>query len=149
MSVVGGSPPNAAITHLSRLRTYAAANILEPIDLPFLAQYGVTENDFLPAVWQRAQFNGKLYAIPLDTHPFVMYYNVDVCRKAGLLDSDNNLKPLQGPEALTDAFLRAQKVTAMLGSPSLCRTQPYGVSSTDSTNSSAAMCSRPTARSSS
>ena len=115
MSVVGGSPPNAAITHLSRLRTYAAANILEPIDLPFLAQYGVTENDFLPAVWQRAQFNGKLYAIPLDTHPFVMYYNVDVCRKAGLLDSDNNLKPLQGPEALTDAFLRAQKVTGDVG----------------------------------
>ncbi len=28
MSVVGGSPPNAAITHLSRLHTYAAANIL-------------------------------------------------------------------------------------------------------------------------
>src|SRR6266487_1369855 len=115
MSTVGDSPPNAAITHLSRLRTYAAANLLEPIDLPFLAQYGVTENDFLPAVWQRAQFDGKLYAIPLDTHPFVMYYNVDVCRKAGLLDSDNNLKPLQGPEALTDAFQRAQKVTGDIG----------------------------------
>src|SRR5260221_12769581 len=73
MSAVGGSPPNAAITHLSRLRTYAAADILEPIDLPFLAQYGVTENDFLPAVWQRAQFNCHPYAIPLSTHPFVMY----------------------------------------------------------------------------
>jgi multiple sugar transport system substrate-binding protein len=115
MATVGGSPPNAAITHLSRLRTYAAANLLEPIDLPFMAQYGVTENDFLPAVWQRAQFNGKLYALPLDTHPFVMYYNVDVCRKAGLLDRNNNLKPLQGPEALTDAFLRAQKVTGNVG----------------------------------
>src|SRR5260370_14574062 len=115
MSALGRSQPKAAIAHLSRLRSYAAADILEPIVLPFLAQYGVTENDFLPAVWQRAQFNGKLYAIPLDTHPFVMYYNVDVCRKAGLLDSDNNLKPLQGPEALTDAFLRAQKVTGDVG----------------------------------
>ena len=115
MSSVGGSPPNAAITHLSRLRTYAAANILEPIDLPLLAQYGVSENNFLPAVRQRAQFNDKLYAIPLDTHPFVMYYNVDVCRKAGLLDSNNNLKPLQGPEALVEAFQRAQKVTGDVG----------------------------------
>jgi multiple sugar transport system substrate-binding protein len=115
MSVVGGSPPNAAITHLSRLHTYAAANILEPIDIPFLAQYGVTENDFLPAVWARGQFNGKLYALALDTHPFVMYYNVDVCRKAGLLNSDNTLKPLQGPDALTDAFLRTQKVTGNAG----------------------------------
>ena len=100
MSVVGGSPPNAAITHLSRLHTYAAANILEPIDLPFLAQYGITENDYLPAVWKRGQFNGKQYALALDTHPFVMYYNVDVCRKAGLLDSDNSLKPLQGQQHL-------------------------------------------------
>ncbi len=115
MSAVGGSPPNAAITHLSRLHTYAAANILEPIDIPFLAQYGVTESDFLPAVWKRGQFNGKLYALALDTHPFVMYYNVDVCRKAGLLDSGNNLKPLQGPEALTDAFMRTQKVTGNAG----------------------------------
>ena len=115
MSVVGDSPPNVAITHLSRLKTYAAANLLEPIDIPFLAQYGVTENDFLPAVWQRAQFSDKLYAIPLDTHPFVMYYNVDVCRKAGLLDSNNDLKPLQGPQALTEAFQRAQKVTGDVG----------------------------------
>lgn len=115
MATVGGSPPNVAITHLSRLHTYAAANLLEPIDLPLLAQYGVTENDFLPAVWQRALFNGKPYAIPLDTHPFVMYYNVDVCRKAGLLDSNNNLKPLQGPAAFTDAFLRTQKVTGDVG----------------------------------
>jgi multiple sugar transport system substrate-binding protein len=115
MSAVGGSPPNVAISHLSRLRTFAAATILEPIDLPFMAQYGVTENDFLPAVWQRAQFNGKPYALPLDTHPFVMYYNVDVCRKAGLLDSNNNLKPLQGTQALIDAFQRAQKVTGDVG----------------------------------
>ncbi len=115
MSVVGNSPPNAAITHLSRLPTYAAANILEPIDLPFLAQYGITENDYLPAVWQRAQYNGKQYALALDTHPFVMYYNVDVCRKAGLLDSSNNLKPLQGPAAFTDAFQRTQKVTGNVG----------------------------------
>ena len=115
MSVVGGSPPNAAITHLSRLHTYAAADILEPIDLPFLAQYGITESNFLPAVWQRGAFNGKHYALPLDTHPFVMYYNIDVCRKAGLLDSDNNLKPLQGPQALTDAFQRTQKVTGNVG----------------------------------
>ena len=69
MSVVGGSPPNAAIMHLSRLHTYAAANILEPIDLPFLAQYGITENDYLPSVWKRGQFNGKQYALALDTHP--------------------------------------------------------------------------------
>ncbi|HCI82465.1 MAG TPA: ABC transporter substrate-binding protein [Ktedonobacter sp.] len=115
MATVGNSPPNIAIMHLSRMPTYAAANLLDPIDVSELEKYGVTENDFLPAVWTRAQFNGTNYAVPLDTHPFVMYYNTDICKKAGLLDSSGNLKPLQGPNDFIDAFQRTQKVTGAYG----------------------------------
>ncbi len=115
MAALGDSPPNVAIMHMSRMPTYADGGLLEPIDLNLLAQHGVTESDFLPAVWQRAVYNGSIYAIPLDTHPFVMYYNTDICKKAGLLDASGNLKPLQGPTALIDAFQRAQKVTGYLG----------------------------------
>jgi multiple sugar transport system substrate-binding protein len=52
-----------------------------------------------------------LYTIPLDTHPFVLYYNTDICQKAGLLNADGSLKPLNSPEALLDAFKRGQQVT--------------------------------------
>lgn len=31
--------------------------------------------------------DGTVYAVPLDTHPFVLYYNVDIARRAGLLNS--------------------------------------------------------------
>jgi multiple sugar transport system substrate-binding protein len=51
----------------------------------------------------------------LDTHPFVMYYNVDVCAKAGLLDSDGRLRPLTGPDQIIDAFLAAKRVTGAHG----------------------------------
>ena len=44
--------------------------------------------------------DGKTYAIPLDTHPFVLYYNVEVCDKAGLLDSAGQLKPIKGTDQL-------------------------------------------------
>ena len=44
-----------------------------------------------------------------------MYYNVDICKKAGLLDASGNLKPLQGPADMIDAFERAQQVTGAYG----------------------------------
>jgi multiple sugar transport system substrate-binding protein len=62
-----------------------------------------------------AHTNGTLYAIPLDTHPLVMYYNTDVCKKAGLLRADGTLKNLDGPTALTEALTAAKKVTGAFG----------------------------------
>ncbi|GHO83687.1 extracellular solute-binding protein [Dictyobacter formicarum] len=115
MSAAGGRAPDVGICHLSRLSTFAAMNFLDPFDIDLLGQVGITEQNFLPEVWQRATYNGKLYALPLDTHPYVMYYNTDVCKKAGLLDADNNLKPMQGPDQLISAFKAAQSVTGFTG----------------------------------
>ena len=94
---------------------YAPAGLLMPYDLDQLAQYGITADKFLPKIWDSAHYNGKLYAIPLDTHPFVMYYNTDVCWKAGLLGADGKLKPLVGQNAVINAFKKAQQVTGSLG----------------------------------
>ncbi len=114
-STVAGQAPDVAIMHMTRLPAFAPPGLLEPLDLGLLAQYGITPKSFLPDIWQKAQYNGQVYAIPLDTHPFVMYYNTDICRKAGLLGPDGKLKPLAGPAALLDAFKRAQKVTGKYG----------------------------------
>jgi multiple sugar transport system substrate-binding protein len=115
MAAVGGQPPDVAIMHLSRMLGYAPAGLLMPLDEAQLAQYGITSDNYLPKIWDSAHYGGKLYALPLDTHPFVMYYNTDICRKAGLLGADGMLMPLVGPNALIDAFQKAQKVTGGLG----------------------------------
>ncbi|MBO0793286.1 MAG: extracellular solute-binding protein, partial [Ktedonobacteraceae bacterium] len=115
MAAAGGRPPDVAISHMSRVSTYAQGELLDPIDLDLLARHGIKADDFLPSIWEKAQYNGKIYAVPLDTHPFVMYYNKQVCQQAGLLDSDGKLKPLQGPDAVIDAFKKAQQVTGAWG----------------------------------
>jgi multiple sugar transport system substrate-binding protein len=115
MAAAGGRPPDVAISHMTRVATYAAQGLLEPFDLNELANYGITPDKFLPAAWQRGQHYGKQYALPLDTHPFVMYYNVDICKKAGLLDSSGNLKPMRGPQQVIDALKAAKSVTGTYG----------------------------------
>lgn len=115
MAAAGGRPPDVAISHMTRVPIFAAENLLDPFDLNELAKVGITEDKFLPAIWERAHYNGKVYTVPLDTHPFVMYYNVDIARKAGLLDADGNLKPIQGPDALISALKSAKQVTGNLG----------------------------------
>lgn len=115
MAAAGGRAPDVGISHMTRVPIFAADSLLDPFDLDELAKVGITEDDFLPAIWQRAHYNGKLYTIPLDTHPFVMYYNIDVCQKAGLLDAAGSLKPIQGPQGLIDALKSAQQATGDLG----------------------------------
>ena len=115
LATLGDQPPDVAIAHLTRASILAQSDLLEPLDEAELAPFDLVEKNFTPAAWQKAHTNGKLYAIPLDTHPFVMYYNTDVCKKAGLLNADGTLKDMDGPDALVDAMTKAQKVTGAYG----------------------------------
>jgi len=115
MATVGDAPPDVAIMHISKLGAYAPVDLLEPLDPEELARYGIGVEKFLPEVIGSARYQGEIYALPLDTHPFVMYYNTDVCKKAGLLDGSGELKPLQGPDEVVGAFKKAKEVTGDLG----------------------------------
>ena len=96
MASAGGRGPDVAVSHMSRLAGYAPTGLLDPWDLNVLAEYGIDPSDFADAVWSRTQFDGKTYAIPLDTHPFIVFYHPGPAKKAGLLTADGTLD--------TDAF---------------------------------------------
>lgn len=111
LATVGDKAPNVAVSHLTRMQNLAAADLLTPITDEMLTSVGLKAADFNQNAWKNQQRDGKNYAIPLDTHPFVLFYNVDVCQKAGLLASDGSLKPIQGIEQWEAAMTAAQKAT--------------------------------------
>jgi multiple sugar transport system substrate-binding protein len=115
LATLAKRPPDVAISHLTRASILARAGLLEPLSASELAPYGLTGNHFTPAAWKMAHTDGALYAIPLDTHPLVLYYNTDVCKKAGLLHPGGSLKNLDSPAALTQALAAAKKVTGAYG----------------------------------
>jgi multiple sugar transport system substrate-binding protein len=110
LAAAGGSPPDVAILHATKLGEFAPAGLLEPLPPDLLERHGLTPDRFLAKPWQSSRYQGKQYAIPLDTHPFVLYLNTAMAKKAGVLN-----KPLDGPEALLDAFDAVKKATGKGG----------------------------------
>src|SRR5918995_654552 len=115
MSAVGGRPPEVAILHQTHLSAYAPAGLLEPLDPQLLSEFDIGPDKFLPDILESSKYEGEIYTIPLDTHPFVQYYNTDICKKAGLLGPDGELKPLEGPDEVIDALKKAKEVAGDLG----------------------------------
>ncbi len=115
LATLGDQPPDVAVSHLSRVPTFVAAGLLQELSPEDLERHEMTADKFSDRSWEGCQVNGKTYAIPLDTHPFVLFYNTDICEQAGLLDGDGQLVPLDSEEAVTDAFTRAKEVSGEWG----------------------------------
>lgn len=115
MAGTGGRAPEAAVLHLARLPGFAPGRLLDPFDLDLLAAHGVTPGDFPEDLWRRGAVGGEQYAVPLDTHPMVLYYNTEVCRKADLLGGDGKLRPIRGVRQFTDALRACKQVTGEPG----------------------------------
>jgi multiple sugar transport system substrate-binding protein len=106
LAAASGRTPDVAIAHLSRLPLLARAGLLAPVEDEGVGAVGITKDKFTPAAWSKATVDGKVYAVPLDTHPFVLFYNVDLAKKAGLSNAaGDGLKPISGK----DEFLAAVK----------------------------------------
>jgi multiple sugar transport system substrate-binding protein len=103
LAASSGRPPDTCVVHLSRLPLLAQAGLLEPVSDDFTA-VGVTKDKFTPAAWEKATVEGATYAVPIDTHPFVLFYNTKLADKAGLTEGDG-LKPMKN----SDDFINAMK----------------------------------------
>ena len=115
LATIGDQPPDVGVIHASRLPTFQASNLLQELTPQVLSQHGLTADKFAPKPLRACTIGGKIFALPLDTHPFVMFYNTDLCQKAGLLDAQGNLKPLNSPEAFTDALTRGKAASGQWG----------------------------------
>ena len=58
-------------------------------DLVDLTTYGADklEDDFSAGPWSKLQYDGKPYALPIDSGPEVFFYNDAVLKKAGVVDA--------------------------------------------------------------
>jgi multiple sugar transport system substrate-binding protein len=100
-AVGNGNGPDVGISHTSRLPDLIDQGVVTEIDEPATAA-GVDWNSYNQNLLNATIVDGKHYALPIDTHPFIMYYNKKLLKDAGLLGDDG--KPVM--ENTGDGFVK-------------------------------------------
>lgn len=96
-SVSGGTAPDVAISHISKLGELIDKGVIYPLD-----EFDFKWSDFNQNILKNTIFNGKHYAVPLDAHPHILYYNKTLLKNMGLLSDDG--KPIIEPGP--DGFIK-------------------------------------------
>lgn len=87
-AVATGNGPDLGVSHVSKLYELAETGVIEPLT-PYLDELGIDLSDYYTqASIDAVTIDGDVYAIPLDTHAEVMYYNLDLLEEAGITEDD-------------------------------------------------------------
>lgn len=108
-ALVSNSAPDVAVAHVSELANLIPTNKIQTLD-DLATEAGIDWTTFADNQLKATMIDGKHYAVPLDTHAVVMFYNKDHLSKAGLLNEDGSIKMEPGAEGFTN-MLRTLKGT--------------------------------------
>lgn len=110
-AVLAGQTPDVMTYHLSAIPAGLQKKDLRPFTTADLAAAGLKASDFQPNLISTLNSDAKniagttgLYGLPLDTHTFVLYYNKDLLKKAGLLGADGKMAPIKSVADMTKAL---------------------------------------------
>jgi multiple sugar transport system substrate-binding protein len=106
-AVGNGTGPDIGISHTSRLPDLINQGVVTELDTPG-AEAGVDWNSYNQNLLNAVTVDGQHYAVPIDTHPFIMYYNKKLLKDAGLLGEDGKPVFEQSAEGFV-TFLKTLK----------------------------------------
>lgn len=97
--------PDVVVMHQDRLSNYVPSGSLLPLN-DYVKKAGMDLSTFEQAPISAATIGGKIYAIPMDVHPLIMYYNTELFAKAGIT---------KAPVSLDELFAAAKAVQEKTG----------------------------------
>ena len=86
-----GSGPDVAVVHADRLSSFIKAKRILALDDP-AEKAGFHFDEIEESNLRTVRYDGSYYAVPLDTHFHMLYYNKDILAQAGLLNEDGTPK---------------------------------------------------------
>lgn len=108
--IAGGAPPDCINQDRFSVGGWAARGAFLPLDKFIERDRGrpdaVRPEDFYEACWQEVVYEGRVYAIPINTDDRALYYNEDLLRQAGYVDADGNVVPPRTWEELKEYAVR-------------------------------------------
>jgi multiple sugar transport system substrate-binding protein len=87
----GEGTPDLSIIHADRVAGFERQGMLEPLDDIMTTHSDLNQDNYIEQAWEVGNVDGDQYAIPLDIHSNVLYYNKDLLEKydaTSFLDDD-------------------------------------------------------------
>ncbi len=114
-AIAGNEPPDVINQDRLSIGGWAARDAFIPLD-PFIQQdaatnapHAVRAEDYYSACWSEAAYGGKVYAIPNSTDDRALYYNKDLLKAAGYVDSSGEARPPQNWDELKEYAIKLTK----------------------------------------
>ncbi len=128
-AVAAGKGPDIGVSHISKLPELVDQGVVISID-DWAKRVGTNWNVFTDGMNEGVTFDGNHYAMPLDTHAEIMYFNRDWLQKAGItLTSDDQIRIETADDMIT--VLKKLHAVTESGQSALSLTQkgddPYRV----------------------
>jgi multiple sugar transport system substrate-binding protein len=119
-AAAGNDLPEMTIIRASDTAEMAERNVVQSMGAEALTIAGGTAlaAEFPEATWKSGEYQGERYAIPLDVHPLVLYYNKDMFQQAGITMPTDRPMTRQEFEAAA-AALTKDGVTRIAVAPSI------------------------------
>ncbi|MFE5322317.1 ABC transporter substrate-binding protein [Paenibacillus sp. NPDC056579] len=99
--VSSGNGPDIGVSHTSKLPELIKQGVVTELDAPAKLS-NLDWSSFNQNIMNATMLNGKHYAVPIDTHPFIFFYNKALLKQAGLLDDKGKPIMTQSAQGFVD-----------------------------------------------
>ncbi|CDM63207.1 MULTISPECIES: ABC transporter substrate-binding protein [Rhizobium] len=108
-----GDPPDIVTVHQSVLADYQSKGLLMPLD-DVMKSVGVASTDFTDASLNGVTKDGKIYGLPIDSWTMLYHINMDLFKKADLVNADGTPKL---PTSVDELLAQAKQFKEKTGKP--------------------------------
>ena len=105
--------PTVAVMHTAQIGDFIRARIVEPVDADLKAA-GIEPSEFTPNAREGVTVDGKVYALPWDTHSWLWHINVGLFKQAGLVDEAGEPRI---PKTVDEMLAQAAQMREKTGKP--------------------------------
>ena len=105
--------PTIAVMHAGQLGDFVRARVVQPIG-DELKEAGIDAAEFTPNARAAVTMDGKVYAMPWDTHSWLWHFNVNYFKQAGQVDAEG--QPIV-PKSVDEMLAQAKLIMEKTGKP--------------------------------
>jgi multiple sugar transport system substrate-binding protein len=93
-ALTGGNPPDVGYVIDYTLSKWASVGAVAPLDT-MIKKYKISAKNYPDPVWKLGNYKGKQYAIPYTMDSYMLYYNKDMLKAAGIKEPPKTISDLK------------------------------------------------------